>query len=78
MTTSVNVQQAKTHLSRLLSLVESGHEVTIARAGRPIAVIKPLGPPARRRLGFVAGTPDLTDAFFEPLPDSELAAWEGL
>ncbi len=33
----VNVHDAKTHLSRLLARVESGEEIIIARAGRPIA-----------------------------------------
>ncbi len=34
---SVNVHEAKTHLSRLLERVEAGEDVVIARAGRPIA-----------------------------------------
>ena len=33
----VNIHEAKTHLSRLLARVEAGEEITIARAGRPIA-----------------------------------------
>lgn len=35
--TTVNIHEAKTHLSRLLARVESGEEIVIARAGRPIA-----------------------------------------
>lgn len=38
---SVNVHEAKTHLSRLLVRVESGEEIIIARAGMPIARIIP-------------------------------------
>ena len=38
---SVNVHEAKTHLSRLLERVEAGEEVVIARAGRPIARLVP-------------------------------------
>ena len=34
---TVNVHEAKTHLSRLLARVESGEEIVIARAGRPVA-----------------------------------------
>jgi len=34
---SVNVHEAKTHLSRLLVRVASGEEVIIAKAGRPVA-----------------------------------------
>jgi prevent-host-death family protein len=38
---SVNVHEAKTHLSRLLERVEAGEEVVIARAGRPVARLVP-------------------------------------
>ncbi len=41
MTKVVNVHEAKTNLSRLLVEVENGHEVTIARAGRPVARLVP-------------------------------------
>ncbi|MDN5789668.1 MAG: type II toxin-antitoxin system prevent-host-death family antitoxin [Micrococcales bacterium] len=70
----VNVQEAKTRLSELLAAVEAGQDVVIARSGRPIARLTPwLRPPDR-----VWGTVELVvdDAFFEPLPDAELAAWE--
>ncbi len=45
----VNVHAAKTHLSRLLERVESGEEVVIARAGRPIARLVPFVETPRRR-----------------------------
>ena len=35
----MNVHEAKTHLSTLLAAVESGEEIVIARAGRPIATL---------------------------------------
>ena len=38
---TVNIHEAKTHLSRLIERVESGHEVVIARAGRPVARLVP-------------------------------------
>lgn len=34
---TVNIHEAKTHLSRLVEQVEAGEEVVIARAGRPVA-----------------------------------------
>jgi prevent-host-death family protein len=37
--TTVNVHDAKTHLSRLLARVEAGETITIARAGRPVATL---------------------------------------
>ena len=39
---TVNVHDAKTHLSRLLERVEAGEEIVIARAGRPVARLVPL------------------------------------
>ena len=36
---TVNVHEAKTHLSRLLEEVEAGENVTIARAGKPVATL---------------------------------------
>ena len=47
----VNVHEAKTQLSRLLELVESGETVVIARHGRPVAELVP----ARRQAGFPFG-----------------------
>jgi len=43
MATTVNVHEAKTHLSRLLEAVEAGEDVVIARAGKPIARLVPAG-----------------------------------
>jgi len=34
---SVNIHEAKTHMSRLIAEVEAGGEVIIARAGKPVA-----------------------------------------
>ena len=38
---TVNIHEAKTHLSRLIERVESGQEIVIARAGRPVARLIP-------------------------------------
>ena len=53
---TVNVHEAKTHLSRLLEAVEEGEEIIIARAGKPVARLAPLqkqGQP--RRPGALVG-----------------------
>jgi prevent-host-death family protein len=71
----VNVQEAKTHLSALLLRVEAGEEIVLARNGHPCARLVPLAPQARRRLGFLQGS--VGEEFFDPLPESELKAWEG-
>lgn len=70
----MNVQEAKTRLSQILAQAEQGEDVVIARDGKPIVRLVPVQAAPRRPLGFVAG--ELTDAFFEPLPEEELAAWE--
>ena len=43
-----NVAEAKAHLSDLLTRVESGEEVMIARAGRPVARVIAMEEPSRR------------------------------
>jgi len=45
---TVNVHEAKTHLSRLLERVEAGEEIVVARNGRPVARLVPVGRSARR------------------------------
>jgi prevent-host-death family protein len=37
----VNVHEAKTHLSKLLTRVEAGEEIIISKAGKPIARLVP-------------------------------------
>jgi prevent-host-death family protein len=73
MSIQVNVQEAKTRLSQILAQAERGEEVVIARDGKPIARLVPVGNPPPRPVGFVSGT--LSDGFFEPLPDDELERW---
>jgi prevent-host-death family protein len=53
---SVNVHEAKTHLSRLLERVSRGEEIVIGRAGKPVAKLVPYVPQsARRVLGQATG-----------------------
>ena len=73
----VNVHEAKTHLSRLLARVEAGEEVVIARNGKPVARLVDCQPQGKPRFGAMAGLISIDDSFFEPLPEEELAAWEG-
>jgi prevent-host-death family protein len=40
--TTVNVHEAKTHFSKLLARVEKGARITVARAGKPVAMVVPL------------------------------------
>jgi prevent-host-death family protein len=67
--TTINVHEAKTHLSRLLVRVEMGEEIILARAGKPVARLAPMeGTPAKRRLGSAAGEFQVPDDFNAPLP----------
>ena len=75
--TTVNVHEAKSNLSRLLAQVEAGEDVVIARNGKPVARLVPCEPPGKRQFGALRGRIKLDDSFFDPLPDEELAAWEG-
>ena len=72
--TTVNIQEANTHLSRLLERVVAGEEVVIARAGKPVARLVPIEPEEPRKPGLAKGR--MTDAMFEPLPADELEAWQ--
>lgn len=55
---TVNIHEAKTHLSRIVAeIMASGEPVTIARAGKPVAILSahPESRPQRRRLGILRG-----------------------
>jgi prevent-host-death family protein len=70
--TTVNVHEAKTHLSRLLEAVERGEEVIIARAGKPVATLTAYVPPKRKILppGSMGGANWwIADDFDDPIDD---------
>ncbi len=74
---SVSIHAAKTNLSQLLVRVEAGEEIILARGKTPIAKIVSLRPvPPKRQFGALRGVISLDAAFFEPLPEAELAGWE--
>lgn len=75
MTDIVNVQEAKTHLSRLLERVEAGEEIVLARAGKPVARLSPIAT-TNRRLGALKGRIAIGDDFDEPLPPELLEPFE--
>jgi len=74
----VNIHEAKTHLSRLVDEVAAGAEVIIAKAGKPMARLRPIAAPVRKkRLGMLKGKIKVPDDFNAPLDDNVLAAFEG-
>ncbi len=73
MARTVNVHEAKTHLSKLLAEVGRGEEIVIARAGKPVARLVPLEPRrAPRQPGSAKGQIWIADDFDAPLPDEIL------
>ena len=65
----VNIHEAKTHLSRLLSEVASGEEVVIAKSGKPIARLTPYSAPSHTRtFGRDKGLFEVPEDFDAPLP----------
>ena len=70
----VNIHEAKTHLSKLIA---SGEEVVIARYGEPVARLLPIRRETSRRVpGSARGKVKITKAFFEPLPEEVIEAFE--
>lgn len=67
LTTRVGVHEAKTHLSRLLRLVEAGQEIEILRNGELVARIVPATTRAARRFGSDRGRYVVPDDFDAPL-----------
>ena len=75
---SVSVHEAKTNLSRLLAQVEAGAEIVITRNNRPVARLVRVGPPKKKPLlGALKGQVFFEDSFFDPLPEEEIARWNG-
>ena len=63
---TVNMHEAKTHLSRLVEQAAKGEPFVIARAGKPLVKVMPLEAPAggqMKRLGFMAGEIAVPDDF---------------
>lgn len=68
--TTVNVYDAKTHLSKLLARAEAGERIVIARAGRPVAILGPFEPPPSRRTpGRDRGKIIIHPDFDDPIPE---------
>jgi prevent-host-death family protein len=63
---TVNIHEAKTHLSRLVDRAAGGEPFIIAKAGKPLVKVVPLETPEAsqvRRLGFMAGEIVVPDDF---------------
>ena len=63
---TINIHEAKTHLSRLLEQVVNGEPFIIAKAGKPMVKVVPLSTPDAKevkRLGFMSSQMSVPDDF---------------
>jgi antitoxin (DNA-binding transcriptional repressor) of toxin-antitoxin stability system len=76
---AVNLQDAKTHLSRYMDEIAKGEIIVMCRHNKPIAEIRSIEPVDEGipEFGVYDGF-GVSDSFFEPLPDDLLRAFEGL
>lgn len=72
--------EAKTRLSELVRQAQKGETIIITsgRERKPVAKLEAYEPVKKKRLGLLEDSGFvLPDSFWEPLPEEELAAWEG-
>lgn len=78
MSKTLNLYEAKTHLSELVERASAGEEIIIAKAGKPKARLVPLEKISRpRKPGIWKGRVWITDDFDASLPDEILNGFQG-
>jgi prevent-host-death family protein len=76
--TTYNLYEAKTSLSKLVDRAAKGEEITLSKAGKPLARLVPYGQPALpRQPGGWEGRMRVADDFDAPLPPEIQEAFEG-
>lgn len=76
---TVNMHEAKTHLSKLIDAAVKGESFIIAKAGKPLVQVTALDAPLsgqRKRLGFMAGQIKVPDDF-DTMGSTEIEAMFG-
>lgn len=74
---TINIHEAKTHLSRFVEQAAAGEEIIIAKAGKPVAKLVPLQSRSpHRNLGMFKGQLNVSDDFDAPLSDEVIALFE--
>ncbi|MER8976335.1 type II toxin-antitoxin system prevent-host-death family antitoxin [Mesorhizobium sp. M0902] len=71
---TVNIHEAKTHLSRLVDRAAKGESFIIAKSGKPMVKVVAIDAPAAgemRRVGFMAGQFSVPDDF-DRMADDEI------
>ena len=77
---TVNIHEAKTHLSRLIEAAMKGESFIIAKAGRPMVRVSPITAPEetqKRRLGFLAGQIRVPEDFDRMGQDEVISLFDG-
>ncbi|WP_298433873.1 type II toxin-antitoxin system prevent-host-death family antitoxin [Geobacter sp.] len=76
---TINVHEAKTHLSHYLDEVEKGERIVVCKRNRPVAEIRPIPSRAaeKRPIGLAKETFTVPDSFFDELPDETIALFSG-
>lgn len=75
---TINIHQAKTHLSKLLEEVSKGLEIIIAKSGKPVARLTGISPAKPlRKPGLLKGKIRIAENFDAPLPNDVLDSFEG-
>jgi prevent-host-death family protein len=72
---SINIHEAKTHLSKLVEQAAAGEPFIIAKAGKPLVKVSALSTPAEdqvRRIGFMAGKFSVPEDF-DRMAEDEIA-----
>ena len=75
----LNIHEAKTHLSRYLSMVKKGQTILLCKRNQPIAEIRPLRSlrGQKRPIGLAKGQFAVPKEFFELLPEEVVQAFQG-
>jgi antitoxin (DNA-binding transcriptional repressor) of toxin-antitoxin stability system len=75
----LNVHQAKTHLSKYLDRLAEGETILLCKRNSPVAEIRAVPQPrtTKRPIGLAKNKFKVTKAFFKPLPDELIEAFEG-
>ena len=70
---TVNMHEAKTHLSKLVAAAVKGEPFVIAKAGKPLVKVNPVEEERKpRKLGLLAGHLNVPDEFFSKEVDKEI------
>lgn len=73
---TVPLGEAKNNLSKLVDEAAAGHIITIAKHGRALARLVPVGKPSGKRIGGMKGKLVVPDDFDAPLSDEIVESFE--